>query len=210
MNGSLALPTGIAGRCLALALLLALLGAFYLVVAVPVTELYGEREAALSRQRMLEPRLRAAAAEVPALRTRLAELQASASTRKVTLEGSTDAIASANLQSLIDELAASAGVTVASTEGLAPDNRGAYRRIGLRIALNGEYENLLGLLAAIEKANPPLIIDNLQIRARMQGLATVQSPLIPRPANVPSATRLDAGLEVYGFRRQETPLASNR
>jgi Tfp pilus assembly protein PilO len=204
------LPTGIPGRCLALALLLAMLGLAYVVVAVPVVEIYSEREAALAQRRMLEPRLRAAAEEVPGLRVRLAELQASTSNRKITIDGSTDAIASANLQSRIDELATSVGVTVASTEGLAPENRGAYRRIGLRIALNGEYDNVLALLAGIEKAAPPLVIDNLQIHARLQAMAMMQSPLMQRSPVAPAATRLDAALEVYGFRRQETPLASSK
>jgi general secretion pathway protein M len=193
-----------------LALLVGLLGLGYVGIAVPVLDLYAEGEARLAKERMLEPRLRAAADEAPVLRARLAELQASANNRKIALEGSSDAIASANLQSLIDELAASAGVTVASSEGLAPDNRGGYRRIGLRIAVNGDYDNLLALLAAIEKANPPLVIDNLQIRARLQAMAILQSPLAARPANAPAATRLDAGFEVYGFRRQQTPVASKQ
>jgi hypothetical protein len=205
------LPIGLPGRCLALALLLGALGIGYLVITVPVLDLYGQREAALAQRRMLEPRLRAAAEEVPALRARLAELKASASNRKITLEGSSDAIAAANLQSLIDELAVSVGVTVASSEGLAPDNRGAYRRIGLRIAVNSEYDNLLALLAAIEKATPPLVVDNLQIHARLQAMAMLRSPLAPASANAPAAaSRLDAGLEVYGFRRQETPLAAKQ
>lgn len=201
------MPTGVYGRCLALVLFLAVLGVGYAAIAVPLLDLYGERETALARQRMLQPRLHAAAEDVPGLRSRLAELQASVNSKKITLEGSSDAIAAANLQSMIDELAASAGVTVASTEGLAPDNRGAYRRIGLRIAVNGEYENLLALLAAIEKANPPLVIDNLQIRARLHAMAILQAPMAPRPANAPGVARLDVGFEVYGFRRQETPVA---
>jgi general secretion pathway protein M len=205
------LPTGVPGRCLAVALLLVALGIGYLVVAVPVLDLYDQREARLAQEHMLEPRLRAAADEVPALRARLSELQASASNRKITLEGSSDSIAAANLQSLIDELATSVGVTVASTEGLPPDNRGAYRRIGLRIAINGEYENLLALLAAIDKATPPLVIDNLQIHARLQAIAMLRAPPAPGAANAPAApARLDAGFEVFGFRRQETPVALQR
>jgi general secretion pathway protein M len=202
------LPTGVAGGCLALAILFAALGTFYLVIAAPVLGFYNEREAALEHQRMLEPRLRAAADQLPVLRARLAALQASASTRKVTLEGNSDAIASANLQSLIDELANSAGITVASTEGLAPDDRGPYRRIGLRIALNGDYDNLLALLAALDKATPPLVIENLQIHARIQALALMPAAAAPRPP--PAATRLDAGFEVYGFRRRQTPVAMSK
>jgi hypothetical protein len=54
----------------------------------------------------------------------LADLRARAGTAKVTLEGPSDAIASANLQSHIAEFAASVGVTVGSTESLPVETRG--------------------------------------------------------------------------------------
>jgi hypothetical protein len=72
-------------------------------------DLYADRAAAVENARMLLPRLRATADDLPRLRARLAELRASAGTQKVTLEGSSDAIASANLQSRIAELAAAIG-----------------------------------------------------------------------------------------------------
>ena len=110
-----------------------MLGAVYLVVAAPLLELYAERAALVEDKRMLVPRLKAAADELPELRARVADLRATAGTRKVTLEGSSDAIASANLQSHIAELAASVGVTIGSTESLPVETRGGYRRIGLRL-----------------------------------------------------------------------------
>ena len=61
------------------------------------------------------------------------EVQAAASTRKITLDGKGDAIASANLQSRIEELAASASVTIGSTEAIPAENRDLYRRLGLRL-----------------------------------------------------------------------------
>ena len=61
-------------------------------------------------------------------------------TRRSPLEGASDAIASANLQSRIEELAASAGATISSTESLPAEVRGGYRRIGLRYVLIGSYE----------------------------------------------------------------------
>ena len=86
---------------------------------------------------MLVPRLKAAADELPELRARVAQLRATAGARKVTLDGSSDAIAAANLQSHIEELAASVGVTIGSTESLPVEVRGGYRRIGLRYTLSG-------------------------------------------------------------------------
>jgi len=121
------LTTGYQGRLLALLLLLVVAGAVYLVVAAPLLELYTGRAAVLENRRMLVPRLKSAADELPELRARIAELRATAGARKVTLEGGSDAIASANLQSHIEELAASVGVTIASTESLPVEVRGGYR-----------------------------------------------------------------------------------
>ena len=191
-----ALPTGRQGQLLASALLLAALGAIYLFAVAPLLELYAERVAAVENARMLVPRLKAAADELPGLRTRAAELRATASTHKVTLDGSSDAIASANLQSHIAELAAAAGVTIGSTESLPTEMRGGYRRIGLRYALNGPYETLVKFLARLDAATPPLVVDNLSIHGVMR-----------RP-DAPAASALDAGLDVYGFRNNENLVAA--
>jgi hypothetical protein len=112
------MPTGRRGQLLALSLLFVALGGLYLVVVSPLLGLYAERAAVLENRRMLVPRLRAAADELPTLRARVEQLRAAAGTRKITLEGASDAIAAATLQSRIEELATSAGATIGSTESL--------------------------------------------------------------------------------------------
>jgi general secretion pathway protein M len=189
------LPTGRTGQLLALAILCLVLGGVYLLLISPVIDLYSEREATLADRRMLAPRLSAAAAELPELRARLAELQAAATTRDIVIDGASDAIAAANLQSRIEELASSAGVTIGSTEGLAAENRGGYRRIGLRLAISGDYDGIIKLLAAIETTAPPLVLSNVQFHGVLRPTAQAQS------------SRLDAGFEVYGFRRTDAPVA---
>jgi general secretion pathway protein M len=194
---STSLPTGHRGRFLALLLLLVALGAVYLVVAAPLIELYAGRAALVEDKRMLVPRLQAAADELPELRERVTELRATAGARKVTLEGSSDAIASANLQSSIAELAASAGVTVASTESLPVETRGGYRRIGLRFTLSGVYEALLKLIANLEGTSPPLVVENLHIHG-----------VLRRPGTPAASSALDAGLDVFGFRNNDNAVAA--
>ena len=193
---STSLPTGHQGRLLALLLLLVVLGAVYLVVAAPLLELYAGREAVVENKGMLVPRLRAAAEELPELRARIAQLRATAGARKVTLDGSSDAIAAANLQSHIEELAASVGVTIGSTESLPVEVRGGYRAIGLRYTLSGPYESLVKLIAKLEAATPPLVIDTLHIHG-----------VLRRPGT-PAAGALDAGLDVYGFRNNDNTAAA--
>ncbi len=149
---------------------------------------------------MLLPRLQAAAAALPALRARVAELQAAARTRKVSLDGASDAVASANLQSRIEGFAASVGATIGSTESLPAEARDGYRRIGLRFALNGPYETLVNLLAKLEEATPPLVVDNLQVHG------VLRRPGLPPAGGADLG--LDAGLDVYGFRSNDKSAAN--
>jgi hypothetical protein len=188
--------TGYQGRLLALLLLLVVLGGVYLVVAAPILELYAGRAAVVEDRRMLVPRLKATAEELPGLRAQVTKLRATAGTHKVTLDGSSDAIAAANLQSHIAELAASVGVTIGSTESLPVEVRGGYRGIGLRYTLSGPYENLVKLLGKLEAATPPLVIENLHIHG-----------VLRRPGT-PLASALDAGLDVLGFRDNDKPVAA--
>src|SRR5260370_31451187 len=145
---------------------------------------------------MLLPRLKALAAELPELRMRAAELHDTVRARKVMLDGASDAIASASLQSRIEELAASVGATIGSVESLPAEARAGYRRVGLRYVLSGPYESLVKLLAKLEAATPPLVIDNLHIHG-----------VLRRPGT-PAAAGLDAGLAVYGLRSHETSPAA--
>jgi general secretion pathway protein M len=182
------MPTGSRGRLLALSLLFVVLGGIYLVVVSPLRDLYVARAAVVENQRMLLPRLRATADEVPALRARVEQLRTAAGTRKITLEGASDALAAAALQSRIEELATSVGATIGSTESLPAEARSGYRRIGLRYVLSGPYETLVKFLAKLDSATPPLVIDNLHIHG-----------VLRRPGTA-AAAGLDAGLDVYGYR----------
>jgi hypothetical protein len=189
------MPTGRRGQLLALSLLFVALGGVYFLVVSPLLGLYAERAAVLENRRMLVPRLRAAMDELPTLHARVEQLRAAAGTRKITLEGASDAVASATLQSRIEELAASAGATIGSTESLPAEARSGYRRIGLRYVLSGSYETLVKFLAKLESATPPLVIDNLHIHG-----------VLRRPGT-PAAAGLDAGLDVYAYRDGEKSVA---
>jgi hypothetical protein len=181
---------------LALTLLLAVSGGVYLLVVAPLLDLYAERAAILDNQHMLLPRLQAAADELPELHARAQQLHAAAGARKLTLEGASDAIAAASLQSRIEELAANVGATIGSTESLPAEVRSGYRRIGLRYVLSGPYETLVKFLAKLDAATPPLVIDNLHIHG-----------VLRRPGT-PAASGLDAGLDVYGYRDGEKSVAA--
>ena len=189
------MPTGQRGQLLAAGLLFLALGSVYFLAVAPLFDLYQQREARIEDGLILLPRLQAVAAELPALRSQVARLRTAARTRKVTLEGASDAIASANLQSRIEALATSAGATIGSTESLPAETRDSYRRIGLRFALNGPYETLVRLLAKLQESTPPLVVDNLQVHG------VLRRPGLPQ-AGV-ADVGLDAGIDIYGFRSDD-------
>lgn len=182
------MPTGRRGQLLAVALALAVLAALYLIVAAPLIGLFAERQGMIETRLLLLPRLQAAADELPALRAGVARLRAGGRTRQLTLDGATDALASANLESRLDAFARSVGATIGSTEMLPTASRGPYRRIGLRVILTGTYETLVKWLAKLATAQPPLIVDNLQMHG-----------LLAQPG-MRTAGTIDAGIDVYGFR----------
>jgi len=82
---------------------------------------------------------------------------------------------------------------------LPAEVRGGYRRVGLRYVLIGQYETLVKLLAKLEGATPPLVIDNLHIQG---GLRADRRP------GRPATPGLNAGLDIYGLRTNETPVAA--
>jgi hypothetical protein len=186
------LPTGPAGRALALTILGAAIAVVYIGISAPLLSMYQQGDATLNERRLLIPKVEFLAQEVPTLRARLADLKAAGAARGVTLEGTSDALASANLQNYLEQLAAANGVAIASTEAIAAEDRGAYRRIGLRLVVNGKYAPVVRLLGAIEEAKPPLVLSNLQIHGLTRGV------------EVRTDYPLDTRFEVSGLRTAET------
>jgi general secretion pathway protein M len=194
------LPTGSRGRLLALGLAAVVLAALYTAVVAPILEFYASNELTIETRQALAEKLNGMRQELPALRTQIARLRAAAAGDRQTLEGGSDAVATASLQGRIGEIAGSTGVTIASSEILPAQAQDGYRRLGLRIVVNGSYDGLIRLLAGIEKATPPLIVDNLQIRGAQR------RPRAPADSVAP----LDASFEVSGFRLGETSEGAGR
>ena len=182
------LPRGLPGRFLALALTFVVALAAYALVAAPLLGVYSDRSLLLANRELLRDKIAAVAAELPQLRARANELSTTSDAQQTTLQGSSDPIAMANLQNRVEELAASAGASISSTETLAPEIREYYRRVGLRVVLNGSFPSLMTFLSGLETSTTPLIVDNLQIHSVQSRAGSTQ------------VARLDATVDVYGFR----------
>jgi hypothetical protein len=155
------------------------------LVVVPPVNLSAERQSVGENQRMLLPRLGAAVNKLRTLRAQASEQRGRASALNVTVEGSSDAAASADLQSHIEELDTSIDATVSSTEGIPPEVRRSSHRIGLR-------ETLVRLFVKLDAATASFVFDNLHIHGGLRVDRRPVAPTAPGPAP-------------YGFHTNENP-----
>jgi general secretion pathway protein M len=106
-------------------------------------------------------------AAVAALQDRLADTQRAgraASTSAAYLKGEGDQIKSANLQTLLSNIAAENGVRLTSTRALNPIERNELRLIGVRVQFTANVEQLREILYAAESKQPFLFVEGLQVR----------------------------------------------
>lgn len=160
MNG-MALPTGRRGQAFALAGLAALVLLLWLGLVAPLAGWYAARADAIDRQSAVVAHLSVLASRLGGLEQRLA-----ASAHPNAGAGpATDARAGADLQQQIEGMAGTAGAHLGSVEFLPPEQADGYQRIPLRVSLSARWPALIALLAAIETASPPLLLDDLHVRA---------------------------------------------
>lgn len=191
------LPTGRRGQALAAGLLLLVLAAAWIAVAAPLLAWHADRAEALEQRSALARRMAQVAGTLPDLQQHAAAVDAAGPVAATLLGGSTDAVAGATLQQLVQDMATQAGASLSSTEALpaetlaagvgTTDTAAAYRRIGVRVALSAPWPVLVQLLRAVGQASPQMLVDELQIRgARQFGI----------PGDLP----LEASFIVLGFR----------
>lgn len=186
------LPEGRPGKFLAVGLLALFLALGYLAVLRPLQQLYAQRADEIAEKRDRLERLERVAAELPGLRTMLAQLRSGAKRTELLLEGPSDAVASANLQGKVKELISQVGADMTSAESVPPTPRGEFRRVGVRAVMVGELEMLVAVLNSIEMAHPPLFVGDIEIRNRNNFAVPAKAP--------DKSPLLNIAFYVYGYR----------
>jgi hypothetical protein len=166
------LPTGPMGRALALGLNSLLGAALWLGVIMPLIEWHDQRADTLGQMSALERRLDDLAASLPALKQQATALAEGEAGQPGLLEGSSDSMASASLQELLQAMFMRAGVQLNSVETLPGEEAGAYRRIRLRVSFNASWPILAGLLRDVHLATPALLVDELQVQPALHRIST--------------------------------------
>ncbi|HEX4172412.1 MAG TPA: type II secretion system protein GspM [Acetobacteraceae bacterium] len=183
-----ALPEGVRGQLLALALTVTALAVAWAGCLQPLIDWHASRAEALEQHRLLLQRMTGISAILPELQQQSSGAHAPAA---ALLEGQSDAIAGAALQSEVQGMAVSAGAELNSMEMLPGEQRSAYRRVGLRVTTAAQWPVLIELLRAIEQGSPRMLVDDLQLRA---------PPIEMRASNQP----ISAAFTVFAFRSAVT------
>jgi general secretion pathway protein M len=179
-----ALPNGPRGQFLAVAIALAIAALIWFCVVQPVIAWHASFAEHLAQRRALSQRMAELVSTLPQLQAQAVGKNVSGPTPSAVLQGSTDAIAGAMLQQLVQRMAASAGASLNSVEMVPSQPVGNYHRIGLHIALQAQWPVVVRLLHSVERATPRMFVDDLRLRG---------------PAMQNAALPMDASFTVLAF-----------
>lgn len=191
MSGhQLVLPEGRRGQMLALGITAIGLLLIWVAVILPLFSWYQARGALLAEKQALAAHLLHFETELPALRSAVTHLGTADTTAGMLLPGRSDAIAGANLQSNLQEIASAAGTSLDSAAMQTPKASGALRLISVQVSLTAPFQTLIDFLAATATAKPRLIINGITLTA-------IDTPGQSGPPSV------QASLTVTGFRAED-------
>lgn len=183
-----ALPEGILGKILALAICGVLLAVAYLVAVEPALNFYQDRAQELSAQQATIARLAASARGLPALRASAAQWRTQSRDGGLLLAGSSDGVAAAAIQSSVKDFLDKSGAKLGSAEILPPMTHDNFQRVGVRVSLTGTLPMLLAVLRGVGTVHPVLFVDNVEIHTASGTAKTGGGDL------------LSVALDIYGFR----------
>lgn len=188
------------GRVAALALLLVLLALVWVVGLSPLLDSYrADRETVAFASDQL-PRLQQLAASAPLLRAELERISRDPTGSTRLLSGASDALAGADLQNRVSQDATRHGLALRSAQVLPPVAEEGFRRIGIRVALEGSIAGLHRLLYTIETSPTFLFVDNLEIRSRSGGRIVQR-----QNQQIQADERLAIRFDVVAYRREAAP-----
>ncbi len=184
----IALSDGQSGRLLAFGIpILALLALYYLLV-LPLEDVYATVADGLQERAQLAARYEALAEQLPKLKEADRQWRGH-SGGELLLAGGSDALAQANLQTMLKQVVEDAGTKLTSAEFLPVRPEENFRRIGIRMAFSGDLKMLTAVLRGIETARPCLFAGDFDVHTGG-----------PVDDEGTDSETLSVSLDVFGFR----------
>ncbi len=138
----------------------------YLAVISPLWSLQDSWSEELGRQRQLLAKYQSLVASKDKVVQANREMKgALAQTESQFLSGGNPAVAAADLQEILKNLAQEHGIQLTSAKVMQPRDSGAYQEVPVQVQLNGNIKQLLTLLYHLEHHKKLLFIPELEINA---------------------------------------------
>jgi len=147
---------------LALGILALTLLAFYYLIVSPLEDAYAANADSLQERMRISARYESLVEQLPELR-QADKVWRERSGGELLLAGTSDALAEANLQTMLKQVVEDAGAKLTSTEFLPVKPEDNFRRIGIRIVFSGDLKLLTGVLHGIETARPRLFAGDFDV-----------------------------------------------
>ena len=152
-----------ASRIVAVGLLLAVLAAVYRLGIAPVWHAYTGNQEAIAEQQDLLHRYQRLAADSDALAQQLTQLRNRPVSGEGYLQGDSETLVAARLQSRVREVIQTSGGKLTTTQVLSGVDDGGFRRIGVRVTMSADTAQLQKALYSLEGDRPYLFLDNLDV-----------------------------------------------
>lgn len=160
------LPTGNRARLLAVALLVIVLLLVYRVALQPLLSGYWAVGADIEQLENDIARYQRLLAQRPALERNIAQFEEQYPIAPFLLEGNNSALAAANLQRRLQEIAAEHGARVISVQVQTSVEEGPLEKVALQARLQADSLGFRDTLYDLETGRPYLFIENLSINVR--------------------------------------------
>ncbi|MCU0971958.1 MAG: type II secretion system protein GspM [Gammaproteobacteria bacterium] len=194
------LPTGPAGRLLAMGLLLGIVLAALQLAVVPAWQAYASQGQRLEVARSQLERFQRLAAQLPGLRAQAAQLREQDPLAPYLVQAANDALAAAELQERLKAITLGHAGRILSTRVLKGAADGPFERVVVEARLEISLEGLQDLLYEIDTKKPYLFIEELSVMRRPQRRGN--------PAG--AADVLETRLVLYGLRRRADAAGERR
>jgi general secretion pathway protein M len=203
------LPTGRRGQIVAIAVMLVAVLALWLLIISPIAGFYSDRSDELAERQRVEQHMEQLVASRQDLEARAAELGDTAPPPNI-LDGSSIPVATAALQGIAKDVAASAGASLTSVESLPGETGAGYRRVGVKLSLTTSWPVLIHFMESLQQSDTPMAIDDLQIHTSAQG---GQASLVG-PAGKSGASEqqqlFDAGFTIHAPASADAPAQADK
>lgn len=183
-------------RVLAVAILVAILAALWVLVVEPVTAKFDGYDRAITQSQALLARYLRTGDARERLQTQLEQVRQTQASLGGFLEGASGELVAAQLQNKAKNLVDANGGKMKSIQILKVQEENHFRRVAIRVAMTADTEAVQAIFYSLETASPYLFLDNIDIRVSRKRAQKKRTE---------SAGDLQVRYDVYGYMSIEKP-----